>query len=63
MLVYHEYHVVRWGSPMTDAFIMTHPDFPNKDIYATYWMVQITEEGLEEYLLERTEKRSSLKPA
>ena len=45
VLVFHEYCVVRWGSPETNAIIMMHPDLPNKEIYVTHRMVQITEEG------------------
>ena len=35
VLVRHKYCVVMQGSPATDAFIMTHPDFPNKELYDT----------------------------
>ena len=43
-MVLHDNHVVRWGSPATDAFIMMHLDFPNKELYATHRMVHIIEE-------------------
>ena len=41
VLVYHENHVVRRLSPATNTFIMTHPEFSNKEIYSTQRMVQI----------------------
>ena len=44
------FRVVRRGIPETDAFIMCHEDFPNKELYATKIMVHITEEGPEEDL-------------
>ena len=56
MLVGHDFWVLRRGSPGTDAFIMSHKDFPNKELYATKRVVHITEEGPEEDLnyLERS---------
>ena len=49
MLVQHEYHVVRRGSPVTNVFVLTHPELPNNDLYATQIMVKITKEVPEEY--------------
>ena len=48
---------------MTDVFIMTHPEFPKKELYATQRMVQITEEGPEEEIFGCVEKQISLKSA
>ena len=45
MVVGQYFRVVRRGSPATDAFIMCHEDFKNKEIYATKRIVNITEEG------------------
>ena len=54
--------VVRRGGPATDTFITRHEDFPNKELYATKRMVHITEEFLEEELLdlERPSLESSI---
>ena len=57
VLVRHENLVARRGSPATDAFIMTHLDVPNKELYATQSMVQIIEEGPEEDLFKRVDGR------
>ena len=48
VLVRHKCYVARQGSPATNEFIMIHSDLPNKDLYTTQRMVQITEEGTEE---------------
>ena len=37
VLVIHQNRVVMWGRPATNAFIMTHPDFPNNQLYARRW--------------------------
>ena len=52
VLLGQDFWLVRRGSPATDAFIMRHEDFPNKELYATKRMVHITEEGPEEELLD-----------
>ena len=44
--------VVRRGIPATDAFIMRHEYFPNKELYDTKRMVHITEEGPKEGLFD-----------
>ena len=44
--------VVMKGIPETDAFIMCHEYFPNKELYSTKGMVNITKEVPEEYLLD-----------
>ena len=49
VLVQHEYHVVRRGSRVTNVFVLTHPELPNNDLYATQIMVKITKEVPEEY--------------
>ena len=41
VLVLHENRVVMWGSQVTNAFIMMHPDLPKKELYATQMMVHI----------------------
>ena len=63
VLVSHEYRVVRWGIPATDAFIMMHPDFPNKDLYVTQKMVHITEEDREEDFFDCEEQQTPLEAA
>ena len=45
MLVGKNVWVLRREGPATNAFIMRHEDFPNKELYATKRMVHITEEG------------------
>ena len=52
VLVGQDFGVVRRGSPATDAFIMRHEDFPNKELYATNSMVHIIEEIPEEELFD-----------
>ena len=52
MVVRQYFRVVRRGSPTTDAFIMRHEDFPNKELYATKKVVHITEEGPKEDLFD-----------
>ena len=47
VVVRQYFRVVRRGSPTTDAFIMRHEDFPNKELYAINRIVHITEEGPE----------------
>ena len=44
-LMRNEHRVMRRGSPATDVYIMMHPDFLNKELYATQRMVRLTEEG------------------
>ena len=55
------------GSPETDASIMTHPDLPDKYLYATQKMVYIIEEGPEEVFFKSVEikvqRSSSLEAA
>ena len=48
MVVGKYFRVVRRGSPETDAFIMRHEYFTNKELYSTKRMVHITEEGPKE---------------
>ena len=43
VLAIHGNHVVRWGSPETNAFIMMYADPPRKELYATHRMVWIIE--------------------
>ena len=43
VLVRHDNRVVRRVRTATYTFIMTHPDPPNKEIYATQRLVQIVE--------------------
>ena len=42
VLVGQDFRVVRKGSPATDAFIIRHEDFPNKELYSIRRMVHIT---------------------
>ena len=62
MIVGQDFRVVRRGSPVTDTFIMRHEYFPNKELYATKRMVNITEKFPEEDLfdLERPSLDSSI---
>ena len=50
VVVGQDFWVVRRGSPATDAFIMRHEYLPNKELYDTNRMVNITEEGPKEGL-------------
>ena len=45
MLVEQDFRVARRGVTATNAFIMCHKYFPNKELYATKRMVHIIEEG------------------
>ena len=60
MVVRQEYCVMRQEISEIDAFIMMHPDLPNKELYATKRMVQITEEGLEEENFKHAGQRQPL---
>ena len=42
VIVGQDFRVVKRGSPETDAFIIRHEDFPNKELYATKRIVHIT---------------------
>ena len=44
--------MVRRGSPETDAFIVFHEYFPNKELHVTKKMVHIIEEVPEEDLFD-----------
>ena len=52
VLVGQDFRVVRRGSPETDTFIMRHKDLPTKQLCSTKRMVNIIEEGPEEYLFD-----------
>ena len=62
VLVGKGFWLVRRGVPSTDAFIVRHEDFPNKELYATKKMVNIIEEGPKEDLfdLDRPSLESSI---
>ena len=45
VLVGKDFRVARRGSPLPNEFIMNHEDLPNKELYTTKMMVNITEEG------------------
>ena len=62
VLVGQDFRVMRRGSPETNTFIMRHEDPPNKELYSTKRMVNITEEGPKEDLfdLERSSIESSI---
>ena len=51
MIVGKYVRVVRRGISATDAFIIRHEDFPNKELYVAKRMVHVTEEVPEEDLL------------
>ena len=50
VLVLHENRDVRRGSPSINVFVVTHPDLPNKYLYATQRIFRIIEEVPEEDL-------------
>ena len=52
VLVEQDFRVARRGVTATNAFIMCHKYFPNKELYATKRMVHITEEGRTEELFD-----------
>ena len=52
VLVGKYFQVARRGSPATNIFIMRNKDIPNKELYDTNKLVNITEEGPEEDLFD-----------
>ena len=58
----NEHHVVRHGSLVNDAYIITQPEVPNKELYSTHRMVHLIEEVPEEELFKNVDGRGRGRP-